>query len=130
MGAADTRREADDLLTLLWAGAAAEMYGEIADLSGWTGHVSDVIALIQLSAAGVAKHCLYSDTIKDKLKMRLYNQFGGGARELVREHWPAIQEVAAMLAQRGEMTGAQVKEVFERHHLAVDDQVVASQCTR
>lgn len=123
LGAADTRREADDLMTLLWAGAAAEMCGEVAYLAGWTGDVGDAIALIQLSPTGVfrkaekqlvAKHCLYTDKIKDKLKRKLYDQFGGGARELVGEHLAVIREVAAMLVEQGELTGEQVRAVFER----------------
>lgn len=124
LGAADTREEADDLMALLWAGAAAEMRARCPYSPGWTGDVGDAIRLIRWSADGVftaaeerlvAKHRPYKDKIKDTLKQRLYERFGGGARAIVREHWSAIQEVAAMLVEHGELTGEQVRGVFDRH---------------
>lgn len=63
----------------------------------------------------VAKLRPYQGQIKNPAKKALYDRYGGGARAIVREHWSAIQEVAAMLVEHGELTGEQVRGVFDRH---------------
>lgn len=120
LGFADTREEADALMTLYWAGAAAEMRARCPYPPGWNGDVSDAIMLIGWSAAGVftaaeerlvAKLRPYQGQIKNPAKMALYDRYGGGARAIVREHWGAVVAVADQLHQAGSLTGEEVHEI-------------------
>lgn len=111
------------LMTLHWAGAAAEMRAGFRDPWGWGDDAFWTIELLRYSNDGVftkAEEALVAryrpgrTKITPDLMMTLYKRFGKEARAAVREHWAAVIAIADMLEQHGVVTGDVMHDVFDR----------------